>query len=68
VRSAERKMEGIEGRGRCSSHADCELLRHCRMSPNAQAIVTAWSARSGIEANEMTVNVVHGQQGGNGTR
>jgi hypothetical protein len=28
------------------------------------AIVAAWSDRSGIDAGEMTVNVVHAQQGG----
>ena len=32
--------------------------------PDPEAIVTAWSTRSGIDANEMTVNVVQGQQGG----
>ncbi len=31
---------------------------------DADAIVTAWSARSGIDGAEMTVNVLHGRQGG----
>ena len=34
--------------------------------PDAQAIVAAWSQRSGIAADEMTVNVVRAQQGGKG--
>ncbi len=33
-------------------------------SPNAATIVTAWSDRSGIDATEMTVNVIHAEQGG----
>ena len=32
---------------------------------DAETIVLAWSARSGIEADQMTINVVHGQQAGN---
>jgi len=31
---------------------------------DADTIVTVWSARSGIIADEMTVNVVHAPQGG----
>jgi hypothetical protein len=31
---------------------------------DADAVVTLWSARSGIVADEMTVNVVHAGQGG----
>ena len=32
--------------------------------PDAEATVAEWSHRSGIAADEMTVNVVHAQQGG----
>jgi hypothetical protein len=32
--------------------------------PDAEAIVSAWSERSGLGADEMTVNLVPAQQGG----
>jgi hypothetical protein len=32
--------------------------------PDAEMIVAAWSNRSGIDADDMTVNVVHADQGG----
>ena len=34
--------------------------------PDVQAIVAAWSQRSGIAADEMTVNVLRAKQGGKG--
>ena len=45
--------------------ANCFLAPDAE-EPDAQAIVAAWSQRSGIAADAMTVNVVHAQQGGKG--
>lgn len=43
--------------------ANC-FLAPASEEPDAQAIVEKWSQRSGIAADEMTVNVVRAQQGG----
>jgi hypothetical protein len=43
--------------------ANC-FLAQASEQPDAQAIVAAWSQRSGIDADEMTVKVVDAQQGG----
>ncbi len=32
--------------------------------PDARAIVRAWSSYSGIDADDMTINVMHARQGG----
>jgi phenylpyruvate tautomerase PptA (4-oxalocrotonate tautomerase family) len=43
--------------------ANCFLTRASEKS-DAAAIVAAWSQRSGIDADEMTVNLVDVEQGG----
>ena len=43
--------------------ANC-FFASAREHPHAETIVTAWSDRSGIDAAEMTVNVVPAHQGG----
>jgi hypothetical protein len=43
--------------------ANCFLARELEEF-DAQAIVATWAQRSGIDAAEMTVNVVNGKQGG----
>ncbi len=43
--------------------ANC-FFASARENPDADAIVMAWSNHSGIDAGEMTVNVVHTHQGG----
>jgi hypothetical protein len=45
--------------------ANC-FLAPALEEPDAQAIVARWSQRSGLDADEMTVNVVSTQQGGKG--
>lgn len=55
------------GRGDVGSsrRADRQLLLCLRAEePDAHAIVAAWSERAGVDADEMTVNVVHAGQGG----
>ena len=43
--------------------ANCFFVS-AKREPDAETIVAAWSERSGIDADEMTVNVVHADQGG----
>ena len=43
--------------------ANCFFVS-ARDEPHAETIVTAWSHRAAIDADEMTVNVVHAHQGG----
>ncbi len=43
--------------------ANC-FFASTRDKPDAETIVMAWSDRSGIDAQEMTINVVYAHQGG----
>ncbi len=43
--------------------ANC-FFASAREEPDVERIVMAWSDRSGIDTEEMTVNVVHADQGG----